>query len=80
MPWSVRAFNADFDGDHGCPSAFIQSAVKGAREQMLSIHNMLLPSSGDPVVTPTLDMVLGCYYLTSIRPGVKGEGQAFRQL
>jgi DNA-directed RNA polymerase subunit beta' len=38
---------------------------------------MLLPSSGDPVVTPTLDMVLGCYYLTSIRPGTKGEGKLF---
>jgi len=38
---------------------------------------MLLPSSGDPVVTPTLDMVLGCYYMTSMRPGTKGEGKLF---
>jgi DNA-directed RNA polymerase subunit beta' len=38
---------------------------------------MLLPSSGEPVMTPTLDMVLGCYYLTNIRPGAKGEGMLF---
>ncbi|GAI31156.1 unnamed protein product [marine sediment metagenome] len=41
---------------------------------MLSIHNMLLPSCGEPIVTPTLDMVFGCYYLTTISPGAKGEG------
>jgi len=51
-----------------------RAAVKGAREMMLSIHNMLLPSCGEPIVTPTQDMVLGCYYLTTIRPGAKGEG------
>jgi DNA-directed RNA polymerase subunit beta' len=38
---------------------------------------MLLPSCGEPVMTPTLDMVLGCYYLTNIRPGAKGEGMIF---
>ena len=44
---------------------------------MLSIHNMLVPSSGEPIVAPTLDIVLGCYYLTTIRPGGKGEGSVF---
>jgi len=38
---------------------------------------MLLPSSGEPTVTPTLDMVFGCYYLTTIRPGTRGEGTLF---
>jgi DNA-directed RNA polymerase subunit beta' len=57
-----------------------KAAVKGAREIMLSIHNMLLPSSGEPIVTPTLDMVLGCYYLTTIVPGAKGEGSIFGSL
>jgi len=38
---------------------------------------MLLPSSGEPTVTPTLDMVFGCYYLTTIRPGARGEGKVF---
>jgi DNA-directed RNA polymerase subunit beta' len=54
-----------------------KAAVKEARELGLSHHNMLLPSSGEPTVTPTLDMVLGCYYLTTIRPGAKGEGTVF---
>jgi DNA-directed RNA polymerase subunit beta' len=51
-----------------------RAAVRGAREMMLSTRNMLLPSSGEPVVTPTLDIVLGCYYLTTVRSGAKGEG------
>ena len=42
---------------------------------MLSYHNMLLPSSGEPTITPTLDMVLGCYYLTTIKPGANGESK-----
>jgi len=54
-----------------------KEAVNEARQLMLSIHNMLLPSSGDPVVTPTLDMVLGSYYLTTIRTGSKGEGTIY---
>ncbi|GAH11908.1 unnamed protein product, partial [marine sediment metagenome] len=54
-----------------------RAAVKEAREHMLSPYNMLLPSSGDPVTTPTLDMVLGCYYLTILKPGAKGEGKIF---
>jgi len=74
-PLVCSAFNADFDGDQmAVHIPLSKAAVKGAREMMLSIRNMLLPSSGEPVVTPTLDMVLGCYYLTTIRPGVKGEG------
>ncbi|UCB42073.1 MAG: DNA-directed RNA polymerase subunit beta' [Dehalococcoidales bacterium] len=74
-PLVCSAFNADFDGDQmAVHIPLSKSAVKGAREVMLSIHNMLLPSSGEPVVTPTLDMVLGCYYLTTIRPEARGEG------
>jgi len=74
-PLVCSAFNADFDGDQMAVHVPLsKAAVRGAREIMLSIHNMLLPSCGEPVVTPTLDMVLGCYYLTSIKPGAKGEG------
>jgi DNA-directed RNA polymerase subunit beta' len=74
-PLVCSAFNADFDGDQMAVHVPLsKSAVKGAREIMLSTHNMLLPSSGEPIVTPTLDMVLGCYYLTSVIPGAKGEG------
>jgi DNA-directed RNA polymerase subunit beta' len=77
-PMVCTAFNADFDGDQMAVHVPLsQAAVREARQTMLSIHNMMLPSSGEPVVTPTLDMVLGCYYLTSIRPGAKGEGTKF---
>ena len=77
-PLVCSAFNADFDGDQMAVHVPLSKiAVKEAREMMLSIHNMLLPSSGEPVVTPTLDMVLGCYYMTNIKPGSEGEGKVF---
>ena len=77
-PLVCTAFNADFDGDQmAIHVPLSRAAVREAREQMLSIYNMLLPSCGEPVMTPTLDMVLGCYYLTNIRPGAKGEGKLF---
>jgi len=77
-PLVCAAFNADFDGDQMAVHVPLsQNAVREAREMMLSIHNMLLPSCGEPIVAPTLDMVLGCYYLTIIRPGAKGEGATF---
>ena len=52
-------------------------AVLEAGEAMLSTHNMLSPASGDPLVAPTLDMVMGCYYLTEVREGAQGEGSRF---
>jgi DNA-directed RNA polymerase subunit beta' len=77
-PLVCSAFNADFDGDQmAIHVPLSKTAVKQAREIMLSTHNMLLPSSGEPIVTPTLDMVLGCYYLTSVFPGAAGEGAIF---
>ena len=47
---------------------------------MISVHNMLSPASGEPLVAPTLDMVLGCYYLTDIKAGAKGTGKRFIDL
>jgi len=77
-PLVCSAFNADFDGDQmACHVPLSKAAVREARELSLSQHNMLLPSSGEPTVTPTLDMVFGCYYLTTERPGAKGEGKRF---
>jgi DNA-directed RNA polymerase subunit beta' len=77
-PLMCAAFNADFDGDQMAVHVPLSKAsVKEAREMMLSVNNMLLPSCGEPVVTPTLDMVFGCYYLTIIKPGAKGEGTVF---
>ena len=75
-PLVCTAFNADFDGDQMAVHVPLsRAAVKEAREQMLSPYNMLLPSCGEPVTTPTLDMVLGCYYLTISKPGARGEGR-----
>jgi DNA-directed RNA polymerase subunit beta' len=77
-PLVCTAFNADFDGDQMAVHVPLsKAAVKEAREHMLSPYNMLLPSSGEPATTPTLDMVLGCYYLTISKPGAKGEGKFF---
>ncbi|MFC2001249.1 DNA-directed RNA polymerase subunit beta' [Chloroflexota bacterium] len=77
-PLVCSAFNADFDGDQMAVHVPLsKAAVKEARKLMLSQRNMLLPSSGDPMVVPTLDMVLGSYYLTTIKPGTKGEGEIF---
>src|SRR2546425_8687955 len=64
-PLVCTAFNADFDGDQmAVPVPFSRPAVAEARQIMLSSQNLLYPSSGEPVVAPTLDIVLGCYYLT----------------
>ena len=77
-PLVCSAFNADFDGDQmAVHIPLSKTAVREAKEIMLSTHNMLLPSCGEPIVSPTLDVVLGCYYLTTIRPGAKGEGTLF---
>ncbi len=78
-PLVCTAFNADFDGDQMAVHVPLsRAAVLEARKSMLSIHNMILPSNGEPAIAPTLDMVLGCYYLTLPRPGAKGEGRLFR--
>ncbi len=77
-PLVCAAFNADFDGDQMAVHVPLsREAVMEARKLMLSTYNLLSPSSGDPTVAPTLDMVLGCYYLTMIHPGAKGTGKAF---
>jgi len=77
-PLVCSAFNADFDGDQMAVHVPLsRAAVLEAREVMLASKNMLLPSSGEPVVAPTLDIVLGCYYLTMFNPGAKGEGMFF---
>ena len=77
-PLVCSAYNADFDGDQMAVHVPIgRRAVEEARKLMLSTHNMLLPSSGEPVVAPTLDIVVGCYYLTTAVEGASGEDQGF---
>ena len=78
-PLVCAAFNADFDGDQMAVHVPLsQEAVNEARNVMLSKYNMLSPSSGEPLVAPTYEIVLGCYYLTQTRPGAKGEGRRYR--
>jgi DNA-directed RNA polymerase subunit beta' len=77
-PLVCTAFNADFDGDQMAvhvplsPEAQIEASVL-----MMSSNNILSPASGQPIATPSQDIVLGCYYLTKAKIGAKGEGRAF---
>jgi DNA-directed RNA polymerase subunit beta' len=69
-PLVCFAYNADFDGDQMAVHVPLSyEAVAEARQVMLSTKNLLSPSDGEPVVAPTLDMVLGCYYATFEPPG-----------
>ena len=64
-PLVCTAFNADFDGDQMAVHVPLSSAAQEeARTMMLSTANLLSPADGSPVIAPTQDMVLGCYYLT----------------
>ena len=77
-PLVCTAFNADFDGDQMAVHVPLSvEAQSEARFLMLASNNILKPQDGKPVVCPTQDMVMGCYYLTQQRDGVKGEGKAF---
>jgi DNA-directed RNA polymerase subunit beta' len=64
-PLVCTAFNADFDGDQMAVHVPLsEAAQQEARELMLSSNNLLSPADGTPIVSPTQDMVLGCFYLT----------------
>ncbi|MBM4160598.1 MAG: DNA-directed RNA polymerase subunit beta' [Ignavibacteria bacterium] len=77
-PMVCTAFNADFDGDQMAVHVPLSyEAQLEARILMLSSHNILSPANGAPIVTPTQDQVLGCYYLTKSKPGDLGEGLMF---
>ncbi|TAK57105.1 MAG: DNA-directed RNA polymerase subunit beta', partial [Bacteroidetes bacterium] len=77
-PMVCTAFNADFDGDQMAVHVPLSyDAQLEARVLMLSSHNILSPSNGSPIVHPTQDQVLGCYYLTKSRPGDTNEWKVF---
>jgi len=77
-PMVCSAFNADFDGDQMAVHVPLTDKAREESEKlMLSTNNLLKPASGEPITTPTLDMVLGCYYFTHILAGAKGEGKMF---
>ena len=66
-PLTCTAFNADFDGDQMAVHLPItERAQEEARELMVTSKNLLAPSSGEPIVTPSQDMILGCYYVTAL--------------
>ncbi len=78
-PLVCSAFNADFDGDQMAVHVPLSDeAQKEAREIMASNKNLLKPGSGDPIVTPKLDMILGCYWMTKMMSGDLGEGRMFQ--
>ena len=80
-PLVCTAFNADFDGDQMAVHVPLSEEAKAeARILMLGSNNILHPKSGDPIVTPSQDMVLGNYYLTIEKAGEDGEGRLFKDI
>jgi DNA-directed RNA polymerase subunit beta' len=89
-PMVTTAFNADFDGDQMAVHVPLsEAAQEEARTRMLSINNLLAPANGEPIVSPTQDIVLGIYYLTSLRDHEmdiergtvpRGHGKSFSSL
>jgi DNA-directed RNA polymerase subunit beta' len=77
-PLVCKAFNADFDGDQ--MAVHVPLSVEAqieARVLMMSTNNILSPATGHPIIDPSQDIVLGCYYMTRERPGAKGEAKRF---
>ena len=77
-PMVCSAFNADFDGDQMAVHVpLTEEAQREAADIMAATKNLLKPGTADPTVTPSQDMVIGCYWLTKLRSNVKGEGRIF---
>ncbi len=80
-PLVCAAFNADFDGDQMAVHLPLSDrSQKEARELMLATTNLLKPSAGEPIITPSQDMVLGIYYLTQVFKGRVGEDLVFADI
>ena len=77
-PLACTAFNADFDGDQMAVHLPLgNAAILEAQLLMLGSHNILNPANGAPITVPSQDMVLGLYYITKPRKGVKGENMKY---
>ncbi len=77
-PLVCEAFNADFDGDQmAVHLPLSEKAQDEAKKLMLSSKNLLKPATGKPIVSPSQDMVLGCYWMTQIEEDQNGEGEIF---
>ena len=81
-PLVTTAFNADFDGDQMAVHVPLsQKAVNEARQLMLASRNLLKPADGEPIISPSKDMVLGVYYLTMEHQRAhRGDGRAFADM
>ncbi|MGB2202316.1 MAG: DNA-directed RNA polymerase subunit beta' [Pseudooceanicola atlanticus] len=80
-PLVCSAFNADFDGDQMAVHVPLSlEAQLEARVLMMSTNNVLSPANGAPIIVPSQDMILGLYYTTIMREGMKGEGMTFSSI
>ena len=80
-PLVCSAFNADFDGDQMAVHVPLSlEAQLEARVLMMSTNNVLSPANGAPIIVPSQDMVLGLYYTSIMRAGMKGEGMVFSSI
>jgi len=80
-PLVCSAFNADFDGDQMAVHVPLSlEAQLEARVLMMSTNNVLSPANGAPIIVPSQDMILGLYYTTLERVGMKGEGMIFSSM
>jgi len=81
-PLVTTAYNADFDGDQMAVHVPLsQKAVQEARTLMLASKNLLKPADGEPIISPSKDMVLGVYYLTMPQKAAhRGDGRAFADM
>jgi len=80
-PLVCTAYNADFDGDQMAVHVPLTlEAQLESRALMMSTNNILSPASGEPIIVPSQDVVLGLYYMTRERINAKGEGMAFADL
>ena len=80
-PLVCTAFNADFDGDQMAVHVPLSlEAQLEARVLMMSTNNILSPANGKPIIVPSQDIILGLYYITLERAGVKGEGMVFSNI
>ncbi len=80
-PLVCAAYNADFDGDQMAVHIPLSlEAQLEARALMMSTNNILAPASGDPIIVPSQDVVLGLYYITRDRIEAKGENMIFADI
>ncbi|CAO4842320.1 MAG: DNA-directed RNA polymerase subunit beta' [Holosporales bacterium] len=80
-PLVCTAFNADFDGDQMAVHVPLSlEAQLEARVLMMSTNNILKPSDGRPIIVPSKDIVLGIYYMSLVREGLKGQGMIFSNI